>query len=122
MKKTSIAALILLVLLFIIHKLALDGQWYVKYFGLDIFMHLLAGIGLTLGINIILGLFFPNYKTTFWTLIGLTFLAGIGWEIFEALNDIAGAPFGTVPYWLDTAKDLVNDTLGAIIASYFLRK
>ena len=122
MRKTSITTLLALAILYGIHHFALAGQWYVRFNGLDILMHILGGVGLALSINLILLLFFPKYTSTFWSLIALTFIAGVAWELFEAVNGIAGAPVGTTAYYFDSAKDLVNDTLGAIIASYILRK
>jgi len=122
MNKTYIPALLAVTLLATLHFMASAGQWYVRYTGFDILMHVLGGIGLTLSIYWFLATFFPRYKASFWSLMFLTVFAGFAWELFEAVNNIAGAPVGTKKYYYDSAKDLVNDTLGAIIAAYFLKK
>ncbi len=122
MNKTYIPAVISLGLLSILNYFASLHHWYVRYHGLDILMHILGGIGLAFAINWIITTIAPRYSPTFWYIILLTFLAGVAWEAMEAVNDIAGAPVGTAAYYLDTAKDIVNDTLGAIIAAFFLRK
>ncbi len=122
MNKACIPALMALVLLASLHLNATVGQWYVRYRGFDIIMHILGGIGLALSIYWILVTFLPNYALSFWRIILLTFLAGVAWEVFEAVNDIAGAPVGTTAYYLDTLKDLFDDALGAVIATYFSKK
>jgi hypothetical protein len=122
MKKSSLPTLIILAVMYTIHKLALNDHWYVRYTGLDIFMHILGGAAIALSINLALALFFPRFNSTFWTLMLFTFAAGLFWEFFEGINGIAGDEVGTTGYYLDTAKDLVNDMLGAIIAAFFLKK
>ncbi len=126
MNKTYIPTLISVAFLAILHELASNGHWYVRYPGFDIFMHILGGVGLALATYWILVTFFKKYfkagKPMFWTLIGFTFLLGAGWEVMEAMYEIAGAPVGTSQYYFDVIKDLVNDTLGAIIAAYFIEK
>ncbi len=123
MNKIYIPTLFALALLAGLHFMAMDGSWYVRYPGLDIFMHILGGIGLALSFYWIFTTLFPRYSSpSFWHLIFWTFVAGVAWEVFEAMNSIAGAPVGTTKYYWDTAKDLVNDTLGAIVATYFLKK
>lgn len=126
MNKTYIPTLIVLAALSIFHKIASEGHWYVRFPGFDIFMHILGGVGLALSTYWILVTFFSNYfragHPMFWTLMGFTVLLGIGWEAMEAFYNIAGAPVGTYAYYLDSSKDLVNDTLGAIIAAYFIER
>lgn len=122
MNKTYIPALITIVFLALLHKLSIDNYWYVRFSGFDIFMHIIGGMGLAFSLYWVLTTFMPQYHVSFWSLIGLTFAAGILWELFEVINNIAGAPFGTPAYYLDTSKDLVNDTLGAIIAAFFTKR
>ncbi len=122
MNKTYIPALLSVILLAWLHSMASAGHWYVRYPGFDILMHILGGMGLAFSVYWILRTFFPRYRCSFWHIILVTFIAGAMWEVFEAINNIAGAPVGTPRYYLDLAKDLVNDTLGAIVAAYFLRK
>ena len=122
MNKTYIPALISVSLLAGIHFVAGPGHWYYRYPGFDIPMHILGGMGIAFSVYWFITTFFPKYKQSFWSIIFFTLLAGICWELFEAINDIAGAPVGTPKYYLDLTKDVVNDTLGAIIAAWFLRK
>lgn len=122
MNKTYIPALISVTTLAGLHLVASDGHWYVRYPGFDILMHILGGVGLAFSIYWILVTSFPKFTCTFWHIVELTFLAGFCWEAFETMYDIAGAPVWTEHYYLDSIKDLVNDTLGAIIASYFVKK
>ncbi len=126
MNKTYIPTLAVLIVLAFLHKLASAGHWYVRYPGFDILMHILGGVGLALATYWILVTFFSKRfkagKPLFWTLMGFTVLLGVAWEAMEGLYAIAGAPVGTGKYYLDTAKDLVNDTLGAIIAAYFIER
>jgi hypothetical protein len=122
MNKTYIPALASLILLATAHFIAGPRHWYYLYPGFDIPMHIVGGMGLAFSIYWILATFFPRLKTSFWSIILLTFMAGLAWELFEAINDIAGAPVGTTKYYFDFIKDLVNDTLGAIIASFLLKK
>ena len=124
MNKTYIPTLVAVTALAVLQYFASGGHWYVRFPGFDIFMHILGGVSLALAVYWILVTFFKRRfkagKSLFWTLVGCTFGLGIAWEIMEAMNGIAGAPFGTSAYYLDTVKDLVNDTLGAIIAAYFI--
>lgn len=122
MTKTYIPAFVVAVLLASFHFIATEGQWYVRYPGFDIFMHLLGGAAIALAVYCILRTFCPSLTPSFWKIVGLTFVAGVAWEAFETLYDIAGAPVGTHAYYIDSMKDLVNDTIGAAIASYFLKK
>jgi hypothetical protein len=122
MNKTYIPALIVVIALAVIHKIASANYWYVRFPGFDIFMHILGGAGIALSIYWILRTFFPKHKVSFWSIVVWTVLGGVLWEGFEMMNDIAGAPVGTSLYYLDTAKDLVDDTLGAVIAAFFIGK
>lgn len=126
MNKTYIPTLIVLVVLAMLHKVASAGHWYIRYQGFDILMHIIGGVGLALATYWILVTFFSTYfkagKPMFWTLMAFTFALGVAWEAMEAIYGISGAPLGTEKYYLDTAKDLVNDTLGAIIAAFFIEK
>ena len=122
MNKTYIPAVISVILLAALHSIASSLHWYVHYHGFDIFMHILGGMALGFSIYWILTTLFPRHAPSFWYIILFTFIAGVLWETFEAYYNIAGAPVGSLPYYLDTAKDLINDTLGAIITAKFLKK
>ena len=122
MNKTYIPTLAVLVLLAMLHYFATEYYLYVRYPGFDILMHILGGIGLSLAVYWVLSTFFKDYTITLPKVIILTILAGFAWETLEAYYDIAGAPIGTHAYYLDSAKDLINDTVGACISCFFLRK
>jgi uncharacterized membrane protein YoaK (UPF0700 family) len=122
MNKTYIPTLIILLIIAVTHKIAADYHLYVRYYGVDVIMHILGGAGLALAIYWILVTFLPRFTPSFWTIILLSFGAGIAWEILEGVYDIAGAPLGTLRYYVDTAKDLSNDMLGAIIAALCIKK
>jgi hypothetical protein len=120
MNKVYIPALITTLLMAGLHSMASEWHWYVRFPGFDIFMHLLGGAALALAVYWSFVTFFPKYPVSFWMVVRYAFLLGIAWEVMEAMHDITGAPVGTAPYYFDTLKDLVNDTLGAIIAMYFV--
>lgn len=122
MNKTYIHALVSTSALAILHFFASDGHWYVRYPGFDILMHILGGLALAFSIFWIIKTFLPKYEPNFWSLIVLTLALGFAWEAMETMYDIAGAPVGTTKYYWDSAKDLVNDMLGAIIAAFLLKK
>jgi hypothetical protein len=122
MNKTYIPALFFVILLAVLHFYASNGHWYVRFPGFDILMHILGGLALSFSIYWLIATCAPKYTPSFWSLIMITFLAGFAWEIMETVNDIAGAPVGTLRYYLDSIKDLCDDTIGAIIAAYFIKK
>lgn len=122
MNKAYIPALLSALLLAILHFSASAWHWYVRYPGFDILMHILGGIALAFSIYWLIATCAPKYIPTFWWIVSITFLAGFAWEIMETVNDIAGAPVGTLRYYIDTIKDLCDDTIGALIAAYFIKK
>ncbi len=87
---------------------------------IDIPLHLLGGMGISFFIMAFLDsrTFIKNNNT--FIIVGSIFV-GIVWELFEIYYNITGYDVGTKMYYIDTAKDLVNDTLGAVIALWFIR-
>lgn len=122
MNKTYIPALIVAILLASLHFIATAEQWYVRFTGFDIIMHLLGGMAIALAIYWTMSTFTPKWKPTFIRIVAFTFVAGVAWETFETIYNIAGAPLGTHAYYVDSIKDLVNDTLGAVVVSLFVKK
>lgn len=122
MNKTYIPTLITSALLAVLHFLASEGHWYVRYPGFDILMHLLGGMTLALAIYWTIVTFFPRYRPSFLRIVVATFILGIGWEVMETIYDIAGAPVGTTKYYWDSIHDLINDTIGAAIIAFFVKK
>ena len=94
--------------------MAIEYYWYVAFPPLDIFIHFLGGDCIALSVLYV----FKENKY----IIPLTIVAGICWEIFEVYFGIAGHPFGTYLYNIDTVKDLIMDTLGAVAVYYINRK
>ena len=118
---TYIFGLIVLVATLCAHLLGLNG-YYVEYGWYDIFMHILGG----LGIGISLAAFIKQnthriiHKRR--AIIIGALIAGIIWELFEVIYNIAGYPVGTKLYFLDTLKDLVDDCIGGAFASWLFIK
>ncbi len=120
--KISLITIFSSALLFFIHKNALINHWYVQYWFLDIFMHFLGGVCIALLLYCIAIFFNFNYiKYSFWNLIIYTFIIGFAWELFEYIYDITGSPIETMKYKVDTIKDLIMDTLGAVFVFLFIK-
>lgn len=111
--KLPIITIASLLLLLIIQKLAVDNYWYVSFPPLDIFMHLFGGICIALSVLYVLK------KPTH--IIVLTIVAGLCWEVLEVYFDISGNIYGTSAYYIDTVKDLIMDTAGAVVV-YLVNK
>ena len=103
-----VITLISLILLYVLHIYAIDYFWYLHFPYFDIIMHILGGFCIAMSAYFVLKN--PKY------IIFLTVLAGIIWEIFEVYYDISGWPIDSLAYKIDTIKDILNDTLGAIFA------
>ncbi len=115
-KKLAISSITILIFVFIFHYLGLNDLLYIKIPKLDIYIHLFAGIGIGLAVLFVWESYFHSFpRHLFITLLSLTLLGGILWELFEAYYDIAGWPLWTDKYYFDTAKDLFMDTIGAIV-------
>jgi hypothetical protein len=109
-----IITLALLLTLLFLQKSAIKYYWYVKFPPLDIFMHLLGGICIALSVFYVL----KNTRH----IIFFTILGGVAWELLELYFHISGHPFGTTLYYVDTTKDMIMDTLGAVMVYFILRK
>ncbi|MFZ1987770.1 MAG: hypothetical protein WAV21_01915 [Minisyncoccia bacterium] len=102
-----LAALFASSLLAGLHMWALTDFIYWRYRWFDTVMHLLGGI--TIGIFAVALL--RSYRPFAFVLVVATI--AIAWEIFEA--SIGIAVFPGVNYTWDTAHDILNDTLGAVL-------
>lgn len=51
-------------------------------------------------------------------LIGVM-IVGVGWEVLELLYKVDAL---STRYWIDTVKDLIDDTIGGIISIYIWKK
>ena len=116
-----IFALITLIIVFTINTLGpVVTHIDLRFF--DVVLHLLGGLGL--------GFFLAGLSTSFsqlgfrkrsYIIFGV-FLLGIAWELFEIYYDIAGYHLWTNPYYIDTAKDLIMDTISGTIVAYLIIK
>jgi uncharacterized membrane protein YjdF len=60
-----------------------------------------------------------SLRGTIFILIPLVLAVGLGWEVFEYAFNISDPTTGET-YITDTSLDLVADTLGAIVAAFFI--
>jgi len=110
MSKSSILllSLALAALLWLLNYIAIIFSLYWTTLWYDILMHFLGG--LTIGVFAAYVLRLGNIgRGFFWAVFCLAMLIGIGWEIFEYVYDLQGDK-------IDTAWDLVMDSLGVIVA------
>lgn len=113
-----ILSFIILAVVRYMHVAGLNGL-YMEYWYYDIIMHFLGGVGVGLLTLAILNSFTPNLRHRRKLVILGAFVFGLGWEVFEIIYDIAGYALWTTPYYLDTLKDLANDSIGGAVASLF---
>ena len=104
-----IAALMLSALLFGLHYWAMENYMYWKWFWLDIPMHFLGGLATSTFVLAFLG----GRQTRVFILAMICVF--IGWEVFEYVFKLPQP----LKYPIDTAKDLFDDSMGALLA-YFL--
>ncbi|MCI0533168.1 hypothetical protein L0Y49_03020 [bacterium] len=118
---------ILLYIIAIVHMLAFVYYWYWTYFWLDMVMHFLGGLWLSL-FSLWFYFFSPRRKEDVsvntrdvWAIaIVVTLIIGLLWEIFEFSVDSLISLREYDPR--DAASDMVCDLLGASVGSfYFLR-
>jgi H+/Cl- antiporter ClcA len=101
----------------VIHMLAVELSLYWTYRGVDVPMHILGGI--MAGFFTLVSLQSLKLKETLlYTLMGVL-AVGVGWELLELLYRVDTLNFR---YWVDTVKDLINDTIGGLIAIYIWKK
>jgi hypothetical protein len=80
-------------------------------------MHILGGIMSGLYAGVLLRA--SGLKESWKNFIILVLLVGVGWEVLEYIMHVADIDFW---YWVDTAKDLIDDMIGGTIAYYLWRK
>lgn len=112
--KVPILTLASLILLLVLHLYGMEHDLYLLVPYYDIILHVLGGICLAASAYFVLKS--PKY------IVPITVVLGIVWEIFELIYDITGYSFGAKLYWVDTIKDIINDTLGAIIVWIIIKK
>ncbi len=123
MQKNSVLllTLVLAVIGAALYYLAAAFYFYWTYWWFDVLMHFL--VSLTGGLGIFWGLFdsgiifrkrFNSKKASILMVLLCVLVVGIGWEIFEYVNDFTDSTEG---YVLDTINDIILDSAGAIVAT-----
>jgi hypothetical protein len=110
--KWFLAALLLCTLLAVLNEWAQSDSLYWKWIWFDIPMHFLGGLSTSAFVIA----FFGKHRPRLFILSMICVF--VGWELFEYLFKLPQP----ANYPLDTAKDLVMDTLGAILAYVSARK
>lgn len=105
----------LVILLWILDRIALAFSLYWTIGWYDYMMHFLGGFIVAVLVFWFLGLGEKSLKS-FWIVFALVIIIGVGWEIFEYLNDLT---FSTQTYALDTTLDILMDALGGIVAYWW---
>jgi hypothetical protein len=109
------AQLAVLVLLLAMNTwLGLDKELYFSIWWWDIPNHFLGGVWAALCAAWLYKL--QKNKITVLSCAVFALAVGVAWEIFEGTEQIGENVF--VPYWIDTTKDIVMDTLGGIAGGY----
>ena len=117
--KTYISALIILGIVLVAHISGLDGLYY-QVESYDIFMHILGGVGIALfGVGLLrsyrAGRYFSRKNILLFVLA-----IGVVWELFEVYYQLTGHPLWSTLYYIDTAKDMVDDMLGGGIVAWIM--
>jgi hypothetical protein len=114
-------AFVVLCFVLITHIIGIRGM-YVIFPPYDIFMHILGGIGIGLAVCAAIKLHGEKIIYKRRAIIIGVLIVGIIWELFEIYYDIAGSPLGTIPYYIDTVKDLMDDVIGGTLAAWLFMK
>lgn len=117
--RTYISAMVVLAIVLAAHIFGLDGLYY-RIDSYDIFMHILGGVGIGLFAAALLrsyrsGMYFSKKNVVYMVVI-----VGIVWELFEIYYQITGHPLWTELYYIDTVKDLIDDTIGGTFIAWVL--
>ncbi len=123
-KQLFIFNILLIIIIAILNKVALNFFLYWKWWWFDIMMHFLGGLwvgGATLWVYYFSGYFRANQnkKILLWLSIISVVVIGVGWEVFEFVTAIEIFSDGYVG---DTILDLIMDTTGAVVAYFMLIK
>ena len=111
--RLAVATLFFLLLLLVLHVQGMAEHLYLNYWFYDFITHFLGGACIALSFSYIA----KNPKHAIWAAV----IGGIIWEIFEVYFDIMGWPISSRAYKIDTAIDLVMDTLGAAAVWVIIR-
>jgi hypothetical protein len=125
-QKIFIASFFTLVLVAVLNYFGSKFYWYWTYKWFDIPMHILGGLWISLISLSLYSYFYNNVSIVNYKIkvLGVVLFAvlfiGISWEIFELVGGITY--FTDKGYWIDTVADLINDTIGGLIAYLFFIK
>ncbi len=108
-----------LLLIWVLHLLGIYLYLYWLFNWYDIVLHFLGGVWVSLIIIWILSILEVQDKKMFFYVLLSIIIIGFSWEIFEYLTGITGPTFIEL---IDTIKDLLNDTLGALIGFVYYTK
>lgn len=121
--KLPLITLVSVIILFSLHLWGMNDNLYMKFWYYDIIQHILGGVCIALAIYTVTSVFNLSFvKNNLYLIIILSFIAGLAWEVFEVMFDIAGHELWTTEYNIDSTKDLFNDTLGAVIVYFLIKK
>ncbi len=101
----------------ILHKIAHELYLYWTYRWVDIPMHIMGGI--MAGLFTFVFLRITRLAESTRNLILGVLIVGVGWEILEIFYKVDTLSFR---YWIDTTKDLLDDTIGGLISIYIWKK
>jgi len=114
--KISAITLVILLLVLFLHLYGMAENLYIKIWYYDIILHILGGMGIALSVYSVINIFNIDFlKKRIWSIVALSFVGGLAWELFEVLYSLTGSELWSKPYYIDTIKDLFDDTLGALI-------
>ncbi len=111
-------ALLVVLVLFVGNLLGEYLFWYDTIPQYDIYMHLLGGFAICMILVAIMnsydaGMFYTRRGMN--ALIIGVLLAGLAWEIYEAVSGTSGNPLWSSAYFIDTIKDFVMDVAGGLM-------
>jgi hypothetical protein len=94
------------------HILSLTFYLYWTYLWLDIPMHFLGGMTVALGLLTFFAKYVPRSLRGFVLTLGVVFVVGIAWEVFELVNGLIDIELRPIA---DTLLDLVLDLMGGAL-------
>lgn len=113
--KIYLYALLAVAATLVFHIIGLDGG-YMALPIYDVFMHILGGLAIGLALLAVFRTRAGSSAHFARNIVIGVFIAGLAWELFEVVYDLAGYPLWTTNYYLDTLKDLLDDIIGGIVA------
>lgn len=114
-----VQASVLALIAVLFHYFGLHLGFFFTVWWWDILVHFLGGLWVALAGVWLLRLLGLRAPLLLQCLL-LSFCVGVAWEVFEFVIGSYGSPFMSPA--LDTAKDLINDTLGGVLAAYIARE